>query len=142
METTAKTVTDTTATLESTISQVAAMLKEAATKYGPDAVDLAMVVYQIEAIQQIVSGLFLLLLVHLTVKALRYLLAITAEGWRKDEGPTVSGRIAGLIVGVIFGICIAIYAADRLLSVTNWAAAFGYPELMMAKRALEAAGLM
>lgn len=118
------------------------MLKEAATKYGPDAVDLAMVVYQIEAIQQIVSGLFLLLLVHLTVKALRYLIDSTAEGWRKDEGPTVSGRIAGLIVGVIFGICIAIYAADRLLSVTNWVAAFGYPELMMAKRALEAAGLM
>ena len=118
------------------------MLKEAAMKYGPDAVDLAMVVYQIEAIQQIVSGLFLLLLVHLTVKALRYLLAITAAGWENDNDGSVAGRVFGLIVGTIIGIACSLFAAERLLSVSNWAAAFGYPELMMAKRALEAAGLM
>lgn len=118
------------------------MLKEAATKYGPDAVDLTMVVYQIEAIQQIVSGLFLLLLAHLTVKALRYLLAITAEGWANDNDGAVAGRVFGLAVGTIIGIAFSIFAAEKLLSVANWAAAFGYPELMMAKRALQAAGLM
>lgn len=143
MEETTKNLLETTTNqLDTAISQVSTALKIAVEKYGADAVDLAVLVYRIEAIQNLVYGVFYLMVVFGMYHIIKHIIKWTDDGCKRDSEAAFMARIIGVggSVATIFFSFVA--GANHLTSVTNWAAAFGYPELMMARRALEAAGLL
>jgi hypothetical protein len=75
-------------------------------------------------------------------RLLRWLWVATQDGGHPgDDGPLLL-RAIGVIFGVIVGGLMFVAGALRLLSISAWVAVFGYPELRIAIKALEAAGLM
>ncbi|MEY4863787.1 MAG: hypothetical protein RLZ51_1882 [Pseudomonadota bacterium] len=133
-------------TIAEAVKQVGAALAEAAKEYGPDAVDLALMAYRVDAAQQLVLGTLMAALVLAVVKA--YLLfwawsgkQIEVVGPVNDEGYFV-GRLAFGLAGAGAVVLLSASAIYRLLDLSAWAASFGYPELRIAMKALQAAGLM
>lgn len=132
------------ATIGEVVKQVAAAMSDAVKQYGPDAVDLALVAYRVEAAQQLLHGVTFAVVAAVSIVA--YLKFWTFSGSKLDgsynDEPFIIGRIlSGIAAAIVVAMAVA-SAAARLLDVSAWLAAFGYPELRIAMKALEAAGLL
>jgi hypothetical protein len=122
--------------------EIAEALKGAVDQYGADAVDLALLAFRVEAAHHLMLGVMQLVAALIVWKLLRWLWAFTQEGWDDaDEGDQIA-RAFGTIAGVMFGGLMLAAGILRVTSISAWIAVFGYPELRIAIKALEAAGLM
>jgi hypothetical protein len=132
------------ATIAEVVKQVADAMSQAMKQYGPDAVDLALMAYRVESAQQLLHGAAFcisLALLAYVFKRVWVWSGSKLDGSYNDE-PIIVGRALGAIVSVIAGIVLAAHALARLLDASAWLAAFGWPELRIAMKALEAAGLL
>ena len=134
----------TNATIAEVVKQVADAMASAVKDYGPEAVDLALMAYRVDAAQQLLHGVGFAAVVGALIAA--YLKigewsGTQMDGSFDDQG-IIIGRILSGVVGGIAGTLAAANAARNLLDVSAWLAAFGYPELRIAVKALEAAGLL
>lgn len=114
------------------IEEVAAAAKDAVTEYGPEAWEVALWVVRVDAIGEIIVGLFLALLIVVTwCGAVRN----SVEALKDDDAPP--WHIMIVTVGG-FGIAVCgICSAMKLLNVWAYAAIFA-PELWLAKKAIDA----
>jgi hypothetical protein len=132
------------ATIGEVVKQVAGAMSDAVKQYGPDAVDLALVAYRVEAAQQLLHGAVSAAVVVALIVAYQKFWALSAArmtGSYNDE-PFIIGRVIFGVLAAIAATLAAASAAGNLLDVSAWLAAFGYPELRIAMKALEAAGLL
>jgi hypothetical protein len=128
--------------MDTAMVEIAEALKGAVDQYGADAVDLALMAFRVEAAHSLMLGVMQLIAVLVIWKLLRWLWDVTQEGWeRHDEGAGIMRALGGFFGG---GLGLLLLAAGilRVTSLSAWAAVFGYPELRIAIKALEAAGLM
>lgn len=128
--------------MDGAVAEIASALKQAVSEYGADAVDLALLAFRVEAAHHLMLGALQLVAALITWKLLRLLWAATQEGWDKGHEGHEMGRAVGSIAGAIFGGLMLAAGIMRLLSISAWVAVFGYPELRIAIKALQAAGLM
>jgi hypothetical protein len=132
------------ATVAEVVKQVAAAMSDAVKQYGPDAVDLAMLAYRVEAAQQLLHGVVFVAVAAGLVAAFLKFWAWSGskmDGSYNDEGLYI-GRAVSAVVGGGVTAMSAASAAVRLFDVSAWLAALGHPELRVAMKALEAAGLL
>ena len=125
--------------LNEIIAKTAAALEVAVAEHGQDSVELGLMIYRVEGISIIVVGLSCLaLLVGLLTAYVKIARKIDDE---HGEGDGFAYILGGMIV-FIPAMVLAAGAHGRLLDVYAWAAAFGYPEVLIGARALQAAGLL
>ena len=122
--------------------EIAEALKGAVDQYGSDAVDLALLAFRVEAAHHLMLGVMQLVAALIVWKLLRWLWAATQEGWDEADDGAQMARAFGGISGVMFGGLMLAAGVLRVTSISAWVAVFGYPELRIAIKALEAAGLM
>ena len=128
--------------MDTAMVEIAEALKGAVDRYGADAVDLALMAFRIEAAHHLLLGVMQLIVVFLMWKLGRWMWSATQEGWDAGEdGPAMARAIAVIFGGIVGGLMFAA-GVLRLTSISAWVAVFGYPELRIAIKALEAAGLM
>jgi hypothetical protein len=127
------------ATITQVVAEVASALKDAAVEYGPEAADLALLAFRVDAVQTLAEGGVWVLILLAAWRAWLWFWA-KSEDW--DDDAKYPSRAVGGIIGGIAGFVIALYAIGILIDIPVWVAAFGSPELLIATRALEAAGLM
>ena len=131
-------------TIGEVVKQVAAAMSEAVKQYGPDAVDLALMAYRVEAAQQVLHGVvFAVVAVAVTIAYVKLWTwsGSNMKGSYNDGDVYLVRAVVGAFAAATAAI--GIYAALlRFLDVSAWFAVFGYPELRIAMKALEAAGLM
>lgn len=126
-------------TITEILKTVSHSISDAIKTYGPDAVDLALVAYQISAIQTLVIGFAFIVALIVTAIAYKKLWYAVADFHESDRAPI--RFLSGLVVICLSG-CFIVAAFSNLISVPVWLAAFGYPEMLIATKALIAAGLM
>ncbi len=132
-------------TVQDMVKIVADAIDKAVATYGPQAVDLAMMVYRVEAIQQLVNaGVYVsisVLIAWIWLVPFRKMVIKDLEGvdGEKPFWPimTASGILAAFISLPMFSKHI-----QDLIYIPYWIAAFGSPELFMATKALSAAGAL
>ena len=134
-------------TISQIVAEVAAAMKDAAAEYGPQAADLALWAYQVNAIQRLLTGVLLLAVLLGIYLAWRWLWNASAawvkeHSWGEDTETRDMSRFLGTGLALIAGSLVAAGALTRLFDVAVWLAALGRPELLIATRALQAAGLM
>ena len=122
--------------------EIAEALKGAVDQYGADAVDLALLAFRVEAAHHLMLGVMQLVAALVVWKLLRWLWAFTQEGWDDADDGAQIARAFGTIAGMMFGGLMLAAGILRVTSISAWVAVFGYPELRIAIKALEAAGLM
>lgn len=122
--------------------EIAEALKGAVDQYGADAVDLALLAFRVEAAHHLMLGVMQLVAALIVWKLMRWLWVATQEGWDKRYEGHEMARAVGSIAGAIFGGLMLAAGVLRVTSISAWVAVFGYPELRIAIKALEAAGLM
>lgn len=122
------------------IKVVANALESAVTTYGPQAVDLALAVYRVDAAQHLLHGFVAIaIFVGAQFFFIKKLWPLTERQRRSDSKeafwfPYIFGT--GLTgVGALHGLY-------NLVQLEYWLAVFGYPEVYMAMKALSAGGLM
>lgn len=133
------------ASISEVIKQVSEAMSGAVKQYGPDAVDLAMMAYRIDAAQQIAIGIVCAISAIIIAKV--YLRFWAWSGIRMKDDPTndegfVVGRMMLGIASVVIGGFTVVGSINKLIDVSAWIAVFGYPELRVAMKALAAAGMM
>lgn len=128
--------------MDTAMVEIAEALKGAVDRYGADAVELALMAFRIEAAHHLLLGVLQLVVVFIMWKLGRWMWTATQEGWDAGEDGPEMARAVIFMVGGIFGGLMFAAGALRLLSISAWVAVFGYPELRIAIKALEAAGLM
>ena len=122
--------------VQSLVTKLTESLSNLATVYGPKAVDLTLAVYRVEALQQIAYGVLGLLVFASLYGFLKIVWAKTKEEQQKDEI-----RVAVIFVSFLFSV-IPLIMVLELFNIYHWMAIFGYPEILIAYKTLEAAGLM
>ena len=122
--------------------EIAEALKGAVDQYGADAVDLALLAFRVEAAHHLMLGVMQLVAALIVWKLWRLLWAATQDGWDAADDGSQIARALGTIAGMMFGGLMLAAGVLRVTSISAWAAVFGYPELRIAIKALEAAGLM
>lgn len=128
--------------MDTAMVEIAEALKGAVDRYGADAVELALMAFRIEAAHHLLLGVLQFVVVFLMWKLGRLMWAATQEGWDAGEdGPAMARAIIVTVGGIGGGLMLAA-GVLRLTSISAWVAVFGYPELRIAIKALEAAGLM
>jgi len=128
--------------MDTAMVEIAEALKGAVDRYGADAVELALMAFRIKAAHHLLLGVLQLVVVFIMWKLGRWMWAATQEGWDAGkDGPAIA-RAIGVIFGGFIGSLMFVAGTLRLLSISAWVAVFGYPELRIAIKALEAAGLM
>lgn len=125
--------------LSSVLATVTQSLVDATKEYGPDAVELGLFVYRMEAVQKLVlASVVSVVLVVFWKMWIKW--AKTCRDWSNPDYGFPRG-IAGLILSFVT-VPLLIEGVGSLFSPFYWVAAFGYPEVLVAYKALEAAGLM
>ena len=128
--------------MDTAMVEIAEALKGAVDQYGEDAVDLALLAFRIDAAHHLLIGVMQLVVAFIMWRLLRWLWVATQDGGHPgDDGPLLL-RAIGCIVGGAIGGLMVIGGVLRLTSISAWIAIFGYPELRIAIKALQAAGLM
>ena len=134
-------------TISQIVAEVASALKDAAAEYGPQAADLALLAYRVDAIKSLMFIPIAAAMMWCLWRAWLLLYRVS-EGWveRRSYGddtfPRSAARCAGVLIFGGAGVLTAATAVGRLIDIPLWMAAFGTPELLIATRALQAAGLM
>lgn len=126
-------------TVSSVVAETALALKDAATEYGPMAVDLTLAAYRLEAVQQLLEGLIGLVFLLLLISVYRRFWHTAKILFEEDY---IFPRGMAAIPTVFIGILLLDTVSNKLFDLTAWVAVFGYPELRIVTKALEAAGLM
>ena len=127
-------------TLSQIVGRVAGALEAAVKDYGPDAVDLALLAYRVDAIQSLVGAAVCLGFVAGIIFFYRWFWYAVSHLDAYDDRPMARaavGAVSSLVSFFLGGIGVL-----GLIDAPKWVAAFGYPELLIATKALEAAGLM
>lgn len=122
------------------IKVVAEAIQNAVALYGPQAVDLAMVVYRVDAAQALIEGFLLVGLFVLGQFLLVKKLWPLTERVRNRGTPEVFWCPYFFITASTGLACLM--GLLQLTKVHYWLAVFGYPEVHMAMKALTAGGLM
>lgn len=113
-------------TINFDVDAALAKLGELATQHGPQAVDLAAQVVQVDAAGGLVIGTACLLAAVIGGrKAIKVLRAGYDEEW--GDGPLIVGGIVGCVVAALVGI----FGAACLLDIWNWVGVFN-PKLALA----------
>ena len=130
-------------TLSGAVKAVADGITNAVAEYGPDAVELALMAYRIEAAQQVATGCLMVGVAVVIAFAYRKFWEVSRPymGTRNEEPYLISRVLLGAIGGAV-SIPTLFAAVPRIADISAWVAIFGYPELRIATKALEAAGLM
>ena len=122
------------------IKVVANALESAVTTYGPQAVDLALAVYRVDAAQNLLHGVAALALFVVA----QFL--FVRKLWPMTEKQRKSHWEEAFWFPYIFGTGLtgvgALHGLYNLVQLEYWLAVFGYPEVYMAMKALSAGGLM
>lgn len=127
-------------TFDQVMANAAQSLSDSVKQYGPDAVELGLTVYRISAVQQVATGMLALAFgVGLFVWA-KLLLKWERESNRSPYDFPLCGFL--FVISTICGVYFTGAAFYNLMDVYNWAALFGCPEVLIAYKALVAAGLM
>lgn len=126
-------------TITEILKTVSHSISDAVKTYGPDAVDLALVAYQVSAIQTLIVGFAFVVALIVTAIAYKKLWYAVADLNEEDRGIIL--LTSGFFVIFLSGWFV-IAAFLNLTSVPIWLAAFGYPEVLIATKALIAAGLL
>lgn len=131
-------------TFESIVSQAAMALQNAVESYGPDAVDLALKVYWIEGIKGTLAAL---LYIIASIGLVRFVVFLwdKRKGWEADAKKDRMEALPTLLVVCASGLSVLFFFGfvDAILNrIYHIAAAFGYPELLIVAKALQAAGLL
>lgn len=122
--------------------EIAEALKGAVDQYGADAVDLALLAFRVEAAHHLMLGVMQLVAAFIVWKLWRLMWAATQDGWDDDDDGSQIARALGTVAGMMFGGLMLAAGVLRVTSISAWVAVFGYPELRIAIKALQAAGLM
>lgn len=122
----------------------ATSVKEAVDKYGEQTVDLGLMVYRLSALQSILLGLFgLVFLITLLIPMFRgfpKIRAWIAAGERYSDREAIWVLVViGYVVALPFSLLLIL---KGLFDIYAWAAVFGYPEVLIAAKALASAGLL
>jgi hypothetical protein len=126
-------------TITQVVAEVAQALKNAAVEYGPEAADLALLAFRVDAIKTLTEIPVILGICVALWKGWRWFW-VKSEEW--DDGDRFLTRCIAFIAGAVAFVSFGVEAIDRIIDIPVWVAAFGSPELLIATRALEAAGLM
>lgn len=125
--------------LSSVLATVTQSLVDATKQYGPDAVELGLFVHRMEAVWQlliaVVVSITLIIFWKMWVKW-----AKTCKDWGDTDQGFPRG-VAGVLLATAT-VPLVVHMSFDLLNPFYWVAAFGYPEVLVAYKALEAAGLM
>jgi len=124
------------------MTNAAQAMSDAVKQYGPDAVELGLFIYRISALQEIVMGFGLLVLCVGLLIWSRFFVK-----WQREESRTshyTEFPAYGVAAALTFvgGVSCFFPMVGFLSNVYNWAALLGYPEVLIAYKALVAAGLM
>ena len=127
--------------LSNALEVVSNSFTEAVTQYGPQAVDLALVVYRVDAAQALLTaaGIFICLTfvqVFLWKKGVPWAESIRCGEDRSAAKISVFGGL------ILLFITSAVLFIEELCYLPYWMALFGYPEVYMATKALVAAGVL
>ena len=130
---------ETISTFEEVFVQSAIALQEAVATHGPDAVELGLMVYRLNGIRTVAAGLFAATIIVAAILAYVKIAARVEAGLAQHaEG---SAWIVGAMITAI--VCFfAMFKAPNILDLYAWAAALGHPEVLIAAKALMAAGLL
>ena len=128
--------------LGTALSEITDTLKNAVTEYGPDAVDLALMAFRVEAFQQLAWGVLLLIPALVYAISFKTVWAQTAKLTHWENADRGAARLVYSIAGGIISVFTSLPGLNYLMDISAWAAAIGYPELHIAMKSLEAAGLM
>ena len=110
-------------------------LTEIGQQYGPQAAELALNVYRIEAINNLLVGGFLLLLTIAFVAGTAWASIKVARLVRdEDEGPMIL-FVPIVLVGGVPSVLFFFDAVSRLLDIYNWIGLW-HPEVLMARQVL------
>lgn len=131
-------------TIDQMMGEVFIALESAIEKYGAEAVDLGLLVFQIEAIRVLISPLiwfimsifFIIFFIKVVVKGF-LVLKETGEETIESAGRIISGG-SGIVLFTI-GFIVSL---TEILNPVLWIAAFGYPEVYIATNVLRSLGLM
>jgi len=116
------------------MSNAAQAMSEAVKQYGPDAVDLGLIVYRISALQQILLGVVALIGIFVSKHFMQVF-------YKKSVDEAQEWFLAAFLLMFILIFCL-ISTINCLFNVYAWAALSGHPEILIAYKALVAAGLM
>ena len=124
-------------------SMAAKGIQDAITEYGPEAVDLGLMVYRLEGIREVSLGVIFSVFTFVAHYKLFKFTVKTVWPWLREAPPREdrSWVVVPIITASLF-LIFPLGAATRVFSVYHWAAALGYPEVLIAYKALQAAGLM
>jgi len=125
--------------LSSVLATVTQSLVDATKEYGPDAVELGLFVYRMEATQKLIlaSVISVVLIIFLKIW-IKW--AKSCKDW-SDPNQGFPRGFAGVVLTLIT-VPLVVEVILDLFNPFYWVAAFGYPEVLVAYKALEAAGLM
>ena len=126
-------------TVAQIVAEVAGAMKEAAAEYGPQAADLALLAYRVDAIQKLIGAGLMAGAVYGLWRGWKWLF-MASVAW-DEESRDIARWAAGTMAACVAGV-LALNTVLILSSIPTWLAAFGNPELLIATRALRAAGLM
>lgn len=121
-------------TLSEIVAKAAGALEQAATQYGPDAVELALAVGRIAAIKEILLGILVsiaaLVSAWLTKKGAQWAWKQPEEEWQVSPIPTFA------IIGPgVSAVALFLIAMDKLLQIHAWVGIFR-PEIYLAYEAI------
>lgn len=118
--------------------KVSAAMEMAINEYGSATIDLALLAYRAEAWQSLIWGFL----------SIAFLAAIITTSKKLSQAPhlidsdATVARFLIVFFSFVVSVPFTIVAILHLSSPVVWLAAFGYPELLIATRALQAAGLL
>ncbi len=120
--------------IDGAINRLMSALEQIAAEHGPDAVELAMTAYQVDAIGYLAASVVAASMLGIVPYLYRHLEA----SFKRDDPavgiPAMMGMIACGAAGLV--------GAFNLITPARWLAAFGSPEILMATNILKSAGLM
>jgi len=122
--------------IETAAKEVAMALKDAAAEYGPQALDMLTLVYRMSALQSIIVGI-VFAITSLAIFRVAFKVKALLAQHNGDGAEYVPFAIGCGLAGIF-----AVTAIAHIVDIYNWAAIFGYPEVLIAYKALVAAGLM
>ena len=134
-----------TPTLSEIAAQAAQAMKDAAVEYGPEAMDLGLLVVCIGAAQELLASFLLAVVLSVATYFLWqgsrfYATKYKTKDYERGDDPAFTAGM--LLVLAVIPAGLAVGFAIDLLNIFKWAAVFGYPEVLITAKALKAVGLM
>lgn len=118
------------------VREISDAVKGLASEHGSDVIDLSLLAIRVEATQSIFVGfLSMTLLFFFLYKTVPWVIRVYDEC---DMIPALFGWSVALFVLTL----ITVKKGLGIISIPNWAAALGYPEVLIATNILKSAGVL